>query len=114
MDATQFAAPFGTRPEETLLSKFNTYFEVAAALSEHQIESAQRLRYQVYCVENPFENTSDHPDGLERDEFDSHSVHSLLIHRASGQAMGTTRLIMPVRGALERSFAIQQACDTPC
>ena len=27
--------------------------------------------------------------------------------------MGTTRLIMPVRGALERSFAIQQACEHP-
>jgi N-acyl amino acid synthase of PEP-CTERM/exosortase system len=113
MDAIHLAAPSSALPEQTLLDKFNTYFEAVAALTEGQIQWAQRLRYQVYCVENPFENTSDHPDGLERDEFDSHAIHSLLIHRASGQVMGTTRLILPVPGALERSFAIQQACMHP-
>lgn len=113
MDEPPPGSPVKAWPDETLLEKFNTYFEVDTALTAGQIEAAQRIRYQVYCVENPFENSSDHPDGLERDEFDSHSVHSLLIHRASKQAMGTTRLILPVRGALNRSFAIQQACDHP-
>jgi N-acyl amino acid synthase of PEP-CTERM/exosortase system len=113
MDAKHLAAPLREQPEETLLDKFNTYFEVIPALTNEEIRRAQRIRYEVYCVENPFENPADHPEGLERDEFDPHSVHSLLIHRASGEAMGTTRLILPVRGALERSFAIQQVCKHP-
>ena len=70
MDATHLAAALPARTEETLLDKFNTYFEVIAAVTEGQIQSSQRLRYQVYCVENPFENTAGHPDGLERDEFE--------------------------------------------
>jgi N-acyl amino acid synthase of PEP-CTERM/exosortase system len=113
MDTKYLAAALPEQPEETLLEKFNTHFEVVPALTKEEIRQAQRIRYQVYCVENPFENPADHPDGLERDEFDPHSVHGLLIHRASGEAMGTTRLILPVRGAPERSFAIQQVCIHP-
>ena len=37
----------------------------------------------------------DHPEGLERDQFDHHSVHSLLVHQSSGQAVGTVRLVLP-------------------
>ena len=99
--------------EETLLDRFNTYFQVATAVSGEQLQEALRIRYQVYCVENPFENPADHPDGLERDEFDSHSLHSLLIHRASGQAMGTARLVMPVQHDLGQSFPLQQVCSHP-
>jgi N-acyl amino acid synthase of PEP-CTERM/exosortase system len=83
------------------------------AVSADALAESLRIRYQVYCVENPFENPADHPNGCEQDEFDSHSVHSLLIHRASGQAMGTTRLVMPVQHDLERSFPIQSVCTHP-
>jgi hypothetical protein len=103
MDANHLAAALPARPEQTL--------PVGANLTERQIQSAHRLGHQVYCVENPFENSSDHPDSLEPDDFVSDSVHSLLGHRASGRVMGTTRLIMSVRGPLQRSFAIQQACE---
>ncbi|HXJ00247.1 MAG TPA: PEP-CTERM/exosortase system-associated acyltransferase [Micropepsaceae bacterium] len=113
MDANHAAASHERIPEETLLDRFNRYFEAVPALTESDIQKSQRIRFQVYCVENPFENPADHPDGLERDVFDAHSVHSILIHRASGETMGTTRLIMPVPGALQGSFAIQQVCDHP-
>lgn len=113
MDANRIAASHQQISEETLLDKFNRYFEAVPALTEGDIQKAQRIRYQVYCVENAFENPAAHPDGLEKDAFDSHSVHSILLHRASGETMGTTRLIMPVPGALEKSFAIQEVCDHP-
>ena len=99
--------------EGSLLDRFNIYFQVVTAVCGDALQEALRIRYQVYCVENLFENPADHPDGFERDEFDSHSVHSLLIHRASGQAMGTVRLIMPDRDDLERSFPVQQLCKHP-
>jgi N-acyl amino acid synthase of PEP-CTERM/exosortase system len=113
MAPTHIVPATSERGEETLLDKFNTYFRIVTEVAGEELQEALRIRYQVYCVEKPFENLDDHPDGLERDEFDTHSMHSLLIHRASGQAMGTTRLIMPVRHELERSFPIQLVCRHP-
>jgi len=113
MTLTHRASPTTKNTEDSLLDRFNTYFRVAASVAGEELQEALRIRYQVYCLENPFENPGDHPDGFERDEFDSHSMHSLLIHLATGQAMGTTRLIMPVRHELERSFPIQQLCRHP-
>ena len=110
MAQTRLAPATLQHTEESLLDKLNTYFHVATAVSGDALQEALRIRYQVYCVENAFEDPADHPDGLERDAFDSHSLHSLLIHRASGQAVGTTRLVMPVQRDLERSFPLQQVC----
>jgi N-acyl amino acid synthase of PEP-CTERM/exosortase system len=96
--------------ELSLLEQYRHYFEAVPAKSESAIRESQRIRYQVYCVENPFESAEDHPDGLEEDEFDSRSSHSLLIHRPTGQAMGTVRLVMPLPDAPEQSFPMQRAC----
>jgi N-acyl-L-homoserine lactone synthetase len=49
-----------------------------------------RLRYQVYCVEKGYEPGY---DGMESDEFDSDARHVLLIHRASGEPVGTVRIV---------------------
>jgi N-acyl amino acid synthase of PEP-CTERM/exosortase system len=74
---------------------YSEYFDVVRADSPDLIREAHRLRYQVYCVENAFEDPLEHPDGLERDEFDSHSAQSLLVHRSTGTVAGTVRLILP-------------------
>jgi N-acyl amino acid synthase of PEP-CTERM/exosortase system len=71
---------------------------------------AHRLRYQVYCVENPFENPADNPDGLERDSYDAHSVHSLLSHRDTGHLVGAVRLILPRPEGAGHSFPMQAIC----
>src|SRR5665213_237477 len=106
--------PVGAPPPfETVLDRFDDQFQAITATSRDLIRRAQEIRYQVYCVEHPFENADDHPDGLETDEFDPHSVHSLLFHRPSGQAMGTVRLVLPLRDAPERSFAIQRVVNHP-
>jgi N-acyl amino acid synthase of PEP-CTERM/exosortase system len=71
---------------------------------------AQKIRYQVYCIENaflPVENLY----CIETDEFDSHSVHTLLVSRETGDALGTVRLILPLTHAFERSFAVQRVLD---
>jgi N-acyl amino acid synthase of PEP-CTERM/exosortase system len=66
------------------------------------------LRYQVYCVEKEFEDANAHPNELEKDEFDSHAVQGLLLHRATGTALGTARLVLPLSDTPERSFAVQR------
>ncbi len=80
---------------QRLTEVFRHYFEVVPARTEAQVREAQRLRYQVYCLETGFEDPARFPDGLERDAFDARSVHSLLVHRPTGEVAGTVRLILP-------------------
>jgi N-acyl amino acid synthase of PEP-CTERM/exosortase system len=97
--------------EGSLLQRFNSHFKTLPAVMPEHILQAQKIRYQVYCVENPLETALNNPEGIETDEFDSHAVHSLLIARETGAALGTVRLIMPLLSAPERSFALQRLLD---
>src|SRR5437588_3429764 len=74
---------------------YNEYFDIVRANSPALLDEAYRLRYQVYCLEHPFENAAEHSDGRERDEDDDRSVHSLLVHRQTGVFAGTVRAILP-------------------
>lgn len=76
-------------------------------------EKSHRLRYAVYCVENPFEKPEDNPDALEIDAYDSHSLHGLLIHRPTGLAIGSVRAILPVAERWQDSLPIQLLCSHP-
>src|SRR5258706_7303443 len=100
-------------PRDDLLHQFSLHFETVTADTPDLAPLAHRVRYQVYCVENRFENPADHADQLERDEFDSHAVHSLLIDRKSQEALGTVRLVLPLPHAPHDSFAIQRLSDHP-
>ena len=94
--------------DDSLREVFDRHFETRIADTNDLLSVAQRLRYQVYCVENGYEDPAAHPDALERDVFDSHAVHGLLMQRANGTAIGTVRLILPLRESPEDSFAIQR------
>lgn len=94
----------------SLCHLYKKWFDVVPADTPERLAEAYRLRYQVYCVENAFENAAEHPDGLERDQYDRHSVHSLLVHRASGAVAGTVRLILPVAGGID-ALPISRVCD---
>jgi N-acyl amino acid synthase of PEP-CTERM/exosortase system len=104
------ARPIGRRVAGTLFEQFNSHFETVTADKPDLLSVALQIRYQVYCLENPFEKPTDHDDKFERDQFDSHSVHSLLLHRPTGDALGTVRLVLPLTAAPEESFAIQKLC----
>jgi len=97
--------------DDSLLQRLNLYFETVVADTPDRICQAHELRYRVYCLETRFEDATAFPDGFEKDAFDSHSVHGLLIHRASKTAMGTVRLVLPRRESPEKSFAIQALAD---
>lgn len=89
------------------------WFDSVPAITPRLRDAALRLRYQVYCVENQFEDPSHSPDGRESDDLDAHSVHSLLVHRSSGMTAGTVRLVLPLGDAPEDSFALQRVCSDP-
>lgn len=95
---------------DTLLRRFRQQYVTLTADTAERIRLAQKIRYQVYCIEHPFLSV-DSLDGIETDEFDSHSVHTLLLSRHTGDALGTARLILPRAHAFERSFAVQSVLD---
>jgi N-acyl amino acid synthase of PEP-CTERM/exosortase system len=95
---------------EALFETFGRYFEVVPVKTDAQLHQALQLRYQVYCVETGFEDASQHPDGLERDDYDARSVHSLLIHRQTGQVAGTVRLVLPNPADPEALFPVESHC----
>jgi N-acyl amino acid synthase of PEP-CTERM/exosortase system len=94
----------------SLVGLYNRYFDVAPTDTPDQLDAAYRLRYQVYCVENPFENPDEHLDGREIDEYDERSVHSLLIHRPTTAVAGTVRLVLPRPG---KRLPIMHTCLHP-
>ncbi len=91
------------------IATYDRYFAVVRATTAEQLDLAHRLRYQVYCVENRFEDPTLHRDGREIDEDDDRAAHALLVHRPSGAAAGTVRLIMPLLDQRRRPLPIERA-----
>jgi len=92
---------------------YHRWFEVIPADTPALREKAYRLRYQVYCCENQYETPEEHLKKMETDAFDYRSIHSLIIDRANGMAIGTVRLILPEPESHETNFPIQQICSHP-
>src|SRR4051812_11969102 len=78
-----------------IATDFERHFEVIRASTPSLLREAHRLRYQVYCVENRFENPDQQIGAYESDEDDDRSVHTLLRHRRTGEIVGTSRVILP-------------------
>jgi N-acyl amino acid synthase of PEP-CTERM/exosortase system len=94
-----------------LIDIYNSYFEVIAAETDEQRAAAFRLRYEVYCVEHPYEDPAQNPGGLETDIYDAASLHSLLVHRASGAVAGTVRLILPRHNGTDVVLPMRAVCQ---
>lgn len=88
------------------------FLAVPADTEELQRE-AYRLRYQVYCLEHNFEDPARNRDGLERDEFDEHSVQGVLLHRATRTTVGTVRLVLHEPGSSAGCLPFHQVCQDP-
>jgi N-acyl amino acid synthase of PEP-CTERM/exosortase system len=99
------------RDKGELQHLYARHFATIRADREALKDKFYRLRYQVYCVENPFEDASAQTDGMERDSFDNHSVSSLLVHRSSGIVAGGIRLILPFEAGAPRDLPLWTVCD---
>jgi N-acyl amino acid synthase of PEP-CTERM/exosortase system len=88
-------------------------FQGKLANTPELLDEVHRIRYQVYCIENAYEDPAQNPSGLERDEYDEHSVHGLLVHAATNAPVGTVRLVMNRPGARRGSLPIHRVCRHP-
>jgi len=77
----------------TLIDDFESYFRVELVTTDEQKEKVFNIRYRVYCEEFNYEATDLFPDKRETDEFDEHSLHCLIIHKATERAAGCVRLV---------------------
>lgn len=107
MDRSLREASSPSGNDQCPVTRFDTYFHLVSANTRELLETAFALRYQVYCLERRFEDPTQQYEGLERDGFDRHAVHSLIFHRPQGEAIGTARLILP-QAARRNSLPIQQ------
>ena len=71
------------------------------------LNEVYKLRYKVYCDEWEFEKHEDHPGGIERDEFDDHSVHFIAKRKSDNLIIGTIRLIK----YSAKGFLIEKHCQ---
>lgn len=96
--------------QANFIELFDHYFEVIAANTPEQLKACYRLRYDVYCKEGviPGFSPEDYPDGLEIDEYDKRSAHSLLLHRPTGRIAGTVRVILPDLDHPETPFPLEK------
>jgi N-acyl amino acid synthase of PEP-CTERM/exosortase system len=78
-----------------IAADYERHFDVIRAATSSLLREAYRLRYQVYCVENRFENPDQQIGAYESDDDDDRSVHTLLMHRRTGEIVGTSRVILP-------------------
>src|SRR5260221_736727 len=88
-------------------------FEGVAADTEQLHNECFRVRHQIYCSERQFLSAADNADGLERDEYDKHSLHALLRYRKTGEFVGTVRLVLPKRTTSDRTlpmYAFLERC----
>ena len=74
---------------------YTRHFDVVRADTPALLDRVYELRYQVYCVENAFEDPAANLGGREIDADDDRAAYVLLIHRDSGEAAGTARVIFP-------------------
>jgi len=84
---------------------FDERYEVVLADNETARQIHYKVRYQVYCLEEGFEDRND--VNQERDGWDNRSVHFTVRNKESGEWVAAMRLILPGTEALP----IEEMCD---
>lgn len=80
--------------QEDVSTIFNSVFNVELAMSPEALNDVFAVRYQVYCIDRPFEDPSCFVDKREHDKYDPRSAHALIRHRMTRDSVAAVRLIM--------------------
>lgn len=89
---------------------FHDYFQIVLADSNDLRSQAYQLRYKVYCREFHFEPEERCPNQQERDDYDTQSIHCLLVHHPTGQSAGCVRLVLPAPGEPTALLPFERHC----
>ncbi len=89
---------------------FNSVFNVQLATSPEIINEVFELRYQVYCIDRPFEDPDCFVDNREHDAYDPRSAHALIRHRMTEDSVAAVRLVMAGDNPLQGDFPMEAPC----
>jgi N-acyl amino acid synthase of PEP-CTERM/exosortase system len=96
--------------EEDISTIFHSVFDVELATSTEAINEVFEVRYQVYCIDRPFEDPRCFADNREHDSYDPRSAHALIRHRATGHSVATVRLVMAGDHPEQADFPMEGPC----
>ncbi|MEP1214510.1 MAG: PEP-CTERM/exosortase system-associated acyltransferase [Marinobacter sp.] len=89
---------------------FNSFFGIEVATTEEMINKVFEVRYQVYCIDRPFEDPRQFPDNREHDAYDPRSAHALIQHRRTGDSVAVVRLVLAGDNPEQSDFPMEGAC----
>lgn len=108
MNETSANQEFCMQPNTKLASSlFDDQFEVVLADDEYSRSIHYQIRYQVYCLDEGFEDHALFSNEEEKDQWDDHSVHFLVRSRQTGEWVAAMRMVIPESGNLP----IEQVCN---
>ena len=100
----------GQQTHEDVSTIFNSVFNVQLATSPDVINEVYELRYQVYCIDRPFEDPNCFADKREHDAYDLRSAHALIRHKMTGDSVATVRLVMTGDNPEQADFPMEDPC----
>lgn len=92
----------------TAFEFYTRLFDSVIADTEELKRECYRIRHEVYCVQLGHEKPFD--EECERDAYDDHAVHGLLLNNETQQYVGTVRLIMHKPGMPDHFLPIHKVC----
>ena len=95
---------------EDVSTIFNSVFNVELAMSPETINEVFEVRYQVYCIDRPFEDPDCFADKREHDEYDPRSAHALIRHRITRDSVAAVRLVMAGDHPEQADFPMEGHC----
>lgn len=75
------------------MSNLQFDFEIKIAQTPQEIEAAQRLRYDIFCLEDSDGRGPRQGRGLDIDKYDAASKHLIVIDKNKNRIVGTYRLL---------------------
>lgn len=95
---------------EDVSTIFNSVFNVQLAMCPETINEVFAVRYQVYCIDKPFEDPNCFADKREHDAYDPRSAHALIRHRITGDSVAAVRLVMAGDNPEQADFPMEGPC----
>lgn len=95
---------------EDVSTIFNSVFNVELASSPEAINEVFEVRYQVYCIDRPFEDPNCFANKREHDAYDPRSAHALIRHRMTRDSVATVRLVMAGDSPEQADFPMEAPC----
>ncbi|AFZ47772.1 hypothetical protein Cyast_1816 [Cyanobacterium stanieri PCC 7202] len=86
---------------------YNNLFDICIANTDELQKESFHLRYRIYCQELNYEPLSKFPDKMEKDSYDSHSIHCLLRYNLTDTYIAGFRLILSPSNNYNKKFPIE-------